>query len=54
MTIIMVSHDINAALKYSSKILHIGESQLFFGTTENYKKSDIGKAYTKIGGKENV
>lgn len=38
MTIIMISHDIRAALRYSNKILHIG-SEVFFGTTEEYLKS---------------
>lgn len=34
-TVIMVSHDIEAALKYASHILHIG-TPLFFGTREKY------------------
>lgn len=34
-TVIMVSHDIEAALKYASHILHIG-TPLFFGTREEY------------------
>ena len=40
MTIIMVSHDISSALKYATKILHIGHSQLFFGDNAEYLKSD--------------
>lgn len=35
-TIIMVSHDMEAALKYSSHILHLSHKQLFFGKTEDY------------------
>lgn len=34
-TIIMISHDIEAAKKYASHILHIGKS-IFFGTKEEY------------------
>ncbi|MBO4338410.1 MAG: ABC transporter ATP-binding protein [Clostridia bacterium] len=49
-TIIMVSHDINAAVEYSSHILHMSHKPLFFGTTEDYVKSPIGKAF--IGGDE--
>lgn len=39
-TVIMVSHDVPAALKYSSKILHIAQRPLFFGKTEDYLKSE--------------
>lgn len=38
--IIMISHDISAALKYASHILHIGES-IFFGTKQEYIDSGI-------------
>lgn len=40
MTVIMVSHDINEAVKYASHILHIGEKPLFFGKTNDYLLSD--------------
>ncbi|MBR6222477.1 MAG: metal ABC transporter ATP-binding protein [Lachnospiraceae bacterium] len=43
-TIIMISHDIANAVNYSTHILHIG-SKFFFGTTEEYKKSDIGALF---------
>ncbi len=36
-TIIMISHDMDAALKYADHILHIGEDT-FFGTKEEYMK----------------
>ena len=48
-TIIMVSHDIASAVKYSSKILHLGRQPLFFGKTEDYKKSHIGKFFMAGG-----
>lgn len=44
-TIIMISHDIHSAVKYASHILHIAES-VFFGTTEEYLKSETGKKFT--------
>ncbi len=34
-TIIMISHDIDAAIKYATHILHIGKN-VFFGTTQEY------------------
>ncbi len=39
-TVIMVSHDMQAAMKYATHILHLGQDrQLFFGTTEAYRHS---------------
>ncbi|MBQ3967154.1 MAG: metal ABC transporter ATP-binding protein [Lachnospiraceae bacterium] len=43
-TIIMISHDISAALMYASHILHIGED-IFFGTRDEYLKSKTGRNY---------
>lgn len=40
-SIIMISHDISAALKYATHILHIG-GEIFFGTKEEYEKSGMG------------
>ncbi|MGI6742487.1 MAG: metal ABC transporter ATP-binding protein [Eubacteriales bacterium] len=40
-TIIMISHDIAAAAKYASHILHIGRT-IFYGSTKEYLSSDIG------------
>ncbi|SHH58216.1 zinc transport system ATP-binding protein [Butyrivibrio fibrisolvens DSM 3071] len=45
-TIIMISHDIKAAVRYASHILHIGE-KIFYGTKEEYMKSDIGKMFLR-------
>lgn len=41
-TVIMISHDIDAAINYASHILHVGHNS-FFGTKEDYLKSDMGK-----------
>ena len=49
-TVIMISHDISAALKYSDKILHISEN-VFFGTKKEYLNSTVGQIFnsTKDG-----
>ena len=45
-TVIMISHDIAAALRYASHILHIGEGQrLFFGTAAAYLASPVGQTF---------
>ena len=43
-TIIMISHDVEGAVKYASHILYIGE-KIFFGTKEEYLKSNVGKKF---------
>ncbi len=43
-TVIMISHDIAAAVRYASHILHIGD-RIFFGTKEEYLRSDAGKLF---------
>ena len=41
LTVIMISHDIGAAVKYASHILHIG-AKVFFGTRDEYLGSEAG------------
>ncbi len=54
-TVIMVSHDIAAALEYASHILHIGEGQrLFFGTAAAYLNSPVGQLFAAKKGGENA
>lgn len=51
-TIIMISHDITAAVKYASHILHIGNT-VFFGTKAEYLKSPQGRLFAaEKGGDE--
>ena len=50
-TIIMVSHDISAAVKYASHILHIGD-QIFFGTRDSYLESRQGKLFLEAEGSD--
>ena len=48
-TIIMISHDINAALKYATHVLHVSHD-VFFGTREEYMNSEYIKRFTVTGG----
>ena len=50
-TVIMISHDISAALRYASHILHIGDS-VFFGTKTDYLQSPQGKVFDSRKGGE--
>ena len=50
-TVIMISHDISAALKYASHILHIGDT-VFFGTKSEYLRSPQGQLFTAEKGGE--
>jgi len=50
LTIIMVSHDMQAAVTYASHILHVGKTQLFFGKKKDYIKSDAWKVFGNPGG----
>ncbi len=49
-TVIMVSHDIHAAIEFASHILHIDNKPLFFGTKEDYKNSDGCHCFICDGG----
>lgn len=51
MTVIMVSHDVNSAVKYASHILHLNKKQVFFGKTKDYIKSNYGAKF--LGGESN-
>lgn len=49
-TVIMISHDVAAAVRYASHILHIGDT-VFFGTKEAYLHSPQGRLFdVKKGG----
>ena len=47
--VIMVSHDIHEAVRYATKILHLGHSQLFFGTAAESQTSPLARRF--LGGK---
>ena len=46
--IIMITHDADTAVEYSSHILHIGD-ELFFGKKEEYLQNPVGKKFLKKG-----
>lgn len=46
--VVMVSHDIESAVEDATHILHLQETALFFGTTEDYRRSRIGRKF--LGG----
>ena len=47
-SVIMISHDIHEAVRYATHILHLGNRQLFFGTTAQYRESDLARRF--VGG----
>ena len=47
-SVIMISHDIHEAVRYATHILHLGHEQLFFGTTKEYRESDLARRF--VGG----
>ena len=49
LALIMISHDIGAALTYASHILHLGQ-QVFFGTREAYQNRAVGRRFVEREG----
>jgi len=47
-TVVMVSHDIHAAVRYATHILHLGQRQIFFGKAAAYRESDLARRF--LGG----
>lgn len=47
--VIMVSHDLDAALKYGTHVLHLAHRPKFFGKVEDYLKSDAILTLRKEG-----
>ena len=43
-TVIMISHDLEAAIRYADHILHIGK-RIFFGTKDDYLKSNVASGF---------
>ncbi len=46
--VIMVSHDIRAAVRYATHILHLAGEPEYFGTCEGYRRSGAGRRF--LGG----
>lgn len=51
-TVIMVSHDIGAALQYATHILQVSGDSNFFGTVEEYRQSELGKLFLGKAGED--
>lgn len=49
--VIMISHDIDMAVKEATHILQLAETQVFFGSVEEYERSKVGKVW--MGEEEN-
>lgn len=45
-TVIMVSHDMEAMAKYATHVLHLSQKQLFFGSRDEYMNSEEGVFFT--------
>ena len=43
--VIMVSHDVAAAVNYATHILHMGKTTSFFGSTEDYLATPVGQQF---------
>ena len=48
-TIIMISHDVDAALKFATHILHIGD-EIFFGTRQKFTQTRMGMGFSTLRG----
>jgi zinc transport system ATP-binding protein len=48
--VVMVSHDVSAAVNYSTHILHMSKTTTFFGTTEEYLSTPVGQQFARREG----
>ncbi len=52
LTVVMISHDIAAALRYAKHVLHMSRGSTFYGTVDEYRESALGSFF--FGGIENA
>ena len=52
LTVVMISHDVPAALRYADRILHMAHGATFLGTPDAYRRSAPGLAFA--GGEDRV
>jgi len=45
LTIVMISHDIGTSLSYADRILHMSQNGIFLGTPDEYRRSELGRAF---------
>lgn len=50
-TIIMISHAIKESIEHANRVLHLSHQNYFFGTTVEYRNSNLGKHF--LGGIDN-
>ena len=48
--VVMVSHDVSAAVNYATHILHMSKTTAFFGTTEAYLATPVGQQFARREG----
>lgn len=48
--VVMVSHDIESAVRDASHILHLQETALFYGTADDYRNSPVGRMFLSNAG----
>ena len=48
--VVMVSHDVSAAVNYATHILHMSKTTTFFGTTEEYLSTPVGQQFARREG----
>lgn len=46
-SIVMVSHDVDMAVRYAKKILHLKNGESYFAKTDEYVNSKLGKRFLK-------
>lgn len=49
--VVMVSHDVAAAVNYASHILHMSKTTTFFGTAEAYLTTPVGQQFARREGR---
>lgn len=49
MAIVMVTHDLKAALRNAGRVLHFGRNDWFLGSVEEYFRSPQGKRFREVG-----
>ena len=47
LSVIMITHDVQAAIKYATHIIHIKEKP-FFGTKEEYMNTSVGQSFISL------
>ena len=45
LTVVMISHDLSAAMTYADRILHMAHGSVFLGTPDEYRASALGQAF---------